>query len=159
MRKHRVSFEEATTAFGDPMAMNMLDPDHSLNEERFVLLGLSHRLRLLVVAYAERGTRTRLISAQNRPEKNGDSMKKEKIKHIARSEMDEDTMRPEYDFSKAARGVTAKRYAHGTNVVVLDLMWFRYSQTQQQLMKHYERWGGSSSASPGPKYVSVHHLT
>ena len=47
-------------------------------------------------------------------------MKKEKIKHIARSEMDEDTMRPEYDFSKAARGVTAKRYAHGTNVVVLD---------------------------------------
>ena len=47
-------------------------------------------------------------------------MKKEMIKHIARSEMDEDTMRPEYDFSKAARGVTAKRYAHGTNVVVLD---------------------------------------
>jgi uncharacterized protein len=64
LRKHRVSFEEATTAFGDPMAMNMLDPDHSLNEERFVLLGLSHRLRLLVVAYAERGTRTRLISAR-----------------------------------------------------------------------------------------------
>jgi hypothetical protein len=63
-RKHGVSFEEATTVFGDPMAMNMPDPDHSLNEERFVLLGLSHRLRLLVVAYAERGTRTRLISAR-----------------------------------------------------------------------------------------------
>jgi uncharacterized protein len=63
-RKHGVSFEEATTVFGDPLSMNMPDPDHSLNEERFVLLGLSHRLRLLVVAYAERGTRTRLISAR-----------------------------------------------------------------------------------------------
>lgn len=63
-RKHGVSFEEATTVFGDPMAMNMPDQDHSLTEERFVLLGLSHRLRLLVVAYAERGTRTRLISAR-----------------------------------------------------------------------------------------------
>ena len=64
LRKHGVSFEEATTVFGDPMAMNMPDPDHSLTEERFILLGLSHRLRLLVVAYAERGTRTRLISAR-----------------------------------------------------------------------------------------------
>lgn len=64
LRKHGVSFEEATTVFGDPLAMNMPDPDHSLNEERFVLLGLSHRLRLLVVSYAERGIRTRLISAR-----------------------------------------------------------------------------------------------
>lgn len=71
LRKHGVSFEEATTVFGDPMAMNMPDPDHSLTEERFVLLGLSHRLRLLVVAYAERGTRTGLISAReaNRKER------------------------------------------------------------------------------------------
>lgn len=64
LRKHGVSFEEATTVFGDSMAMNMPDPDHSLTEERFILLGLSHRLRLVVVAYAERGTRTRLISAR-----------------------------------------------------------------------------------------------
>jgi hypothetical protein len=47
-------------------------------------------------------------------------MKKERTKQIKRSEVDEDTMRPEYDFSKAVRGVTAKRYALGTNVVVLD---------------------------------------
>jgi hypothetical protein len=47
-------------------------------------------------------------------------MKKERTKQITRSEADEDTMRPEYDFSKAVRGVTAKRYALGTNVVVLD---------------------------------------
>jgi len=64
LRKHGVSFDEATTVFGDPLAMNMPDPDHSLQEERFVLLGLSQALRLLVVAYVERGTRTRLISAR-----------------------------------------------------------------------------------------------
>jgi len=64
LRKHGVSFEEATTVFGDLLAMNMPDPDHSLNDERFVLLGMSHRMRLLAVTYAERGTRTRLISAR-----------------------------------------------------------------------------------------------
>ena len=62
--KHGVSFEEATSVFGDPLAMNMPDPDHSLEENRFNLLGLSHKLRLLVVAYAERGRLTRLISAR-----------------------------------------------------------------------------------------------
>jgi uncharacterized protein len=50
--------------FGDPLAMNMQDPDHSLEEERYVLLGMSSGLRLLVVAYAERGNWTRLISAR-----------------------------------------------------------------------------------------------
>ena len=47
-------------------------------------------------------------------------MKKERTDQITRLDGDEDTMRPEYDFSKAERGVTAKRYALGTNVVVLD---------------------------------------
>jgi uncharacterized protein len=64
LQKHGVSFEEASTVFGDPLAMNMPDPDHSLQEERFILLGLSHRIRLLVVTYAERGIKTRLISAR-----------------------------------------------------------------------------------------------
>lgn len=64
LRKHRVSFEEATSVFGDALAMNMPDPDHSLDENRFILLGLSHKLRLLVVAYAERGRVTRIISAR-----------------------------------------------------------------------------------------------
>ena len=45
LRKHGVSFEEATTVFGDLLAMNMPDPDPPLNEERFVLLGMSHRTR------------------------------------------------------------------------------------------------------------------
>ncbi|MFB3787427.1 MAG: hypothetical protein ACE15F_13765 [bacterium] len=47
-------------------------------------------------------------------------MKKEPVNKTSPAHADEDTMRPEYDFSKAERGVTAKRYAHGTNVVVLD---------------------------------------
>lgn len=64
VRKHGVSFEEATSVFGDPLAMNKPDPDHSETENRFILLGRSDRYRLLVVAYAERPPRTRIISAR-----------------------------------------------------------------------------------------------
>ena len=46
-------------------------------------------------------------------------MKKDKTKH-KRTDADRDTMRPEYDFSKGVRGVTAQRYREGTNVIVLD---------------------------------------
>ena len=63
-RKHGVTFDEAATVFGDPLALLMADPDHSLDEERFLLLGMSNRRRLLVVAFAERPPRTRLISAR-----------------------------------------------------------------------------------------------
>lgn len=62
--KHGVSFEEGSTVFGDPLALNMPDPDHSIGEERFLLLGFSYKMRLLVVSYAERGRRTRLISVR-----------------------------------------------------------------------------------------------
>jgi uncharacterized protein len=64
LRQHEVSFEEASTVFGDPLAMLMADPDHSTDEERYLLLGLSARQSLLVVAFAERPPRTRLISAR-----------------------------------------------------------------------------------------------
>ena len=64
LRKHGVSFEEATTAFGDPVSITVPDPDHSITEERFLLLGLSHLGRLLVVAHSERGVTIRLISAR-----------------------------------------------------------------------------------------------
>ena len=63
-RKHGVSFDEATTAFADPFSLNMPDPSHSVSEQRFLVLGRSARARLLIVAYAERGPRTRLISAR-----------------------------------------------------------------------------------------------
>ena len=51
LRKHRVSFEEARTAFSDDNALLMADPEHSNDEERFVLLGLSSRLRALVICH------------------------------------------------------------------------------------------------------------
>jgi len=64
LRKHGVSFEEATTAFADPLAMNMPDPDHSEHEARYVVLGQSTQRRLIVVCYTERPPRTRLITAR-----------------------------------------------------------------------------------------------
>jgi uncharacterized DUF497 family protein len=64
LSKHGVSFAEAVTAFGDPLSMNMPNPDHSEGEERFIVLGMSDRYRLLVVSYTERPSRTRIISAR-----------------------------------------------------------------------------------------------
>jgi uncharacterized DUF497 family protein len=64
LSKHGVSFAEAITAFGDPMSMNMSDPDHSLDEHRFIVPGMSDRYRVLVVSYTERPPRTRIISAR-----------------------------------------------------------------------------------------------
>lgn len=64
VRKHGVTFDEASTVFGDPLNLLMADPDYSHDEERFVLLGMSNRRKLLLVAFAERPPRTRLISAR-----------------------------------------------------------------------------------------------
>jgi uncharacterized DUF497 family protein len=63
-RKHGVSFEEAATAFGDPLSLTVADPDHAADEERFLLLGQSERQRLLVVVHAEHGDEIRIISAR-----------------------------------------------------------------------------------------------
>ena len=63
-REHWVTFDEATEAFADPLSLNMPDSDHSQTEERYLVLGLSRRGRLLVVSYAERGSYTRIISAR-----------------------------------------------------------------------------------------------
>ena len=63
-QKHRVTFTEAATSFGDPLSVTIRDPDASAEEDRFVLLGLSTRRRLLVVVHVERGDTIRLISAR-----------------------------------------------------------------------------------------------
>ena len=63
-KKHGVSFEEGVTVFGDPLSMNMPDPDHSESEQRFIVIGLSDRYRPLVVCYAEIEEKTRIISAR-----------------------------------------------------------------------------------------------
>ncbi|MGO9274035.1 MAG: BrnT family toxin [Terriglobia bacterium] len=64
LAKHGVSFEEAATVFGDPLGRITSDLRHSVDEERFVLLGLSRRQRLLAVMFAERGEAIRVISAR-----------------------------------------------------------------------------------------------
>ena len=66
IRKHGVSFEEARTAFYDGNAIQFLDPDHSEDEDRFILLGTSFKLRIPVVCHCFRESETvvRIISAR-----------------------------------------------------------------------------------------------
>ena len=63
-RKHRVTFEEAATVFGDPLAITFEDPDHSKGENRYITFGLSIEKRLLVISHTERTDRARIISAR-----------------------------------------------------------------------------------------------
>ena len=63
-KKHGVSFHEASTVFGDPLAITFDDPDHSSGEERYLTFGFSSSGRLLVVSHTPRGERTRIISAR-----------------------------------------------------------------------------------------------
>ncbi len=79
LRKHGVSFEEASTAFGDPFSLTIDDPLHSEDEDRFVLIGVSNRNRLLVVVHTYRNDKIRLISARKatkREEKQYESYEK-----------------------------------------------------------------------------------
>jgi len=64
LAKHGVSFEEAVTAFSDPLSLTVFDPDHSVEEDRYVLQGVSSLGRLLVVAHTDRAARIRIISAR-----------------------------------------------------------------------------------------------
>lgn len=66
VRKHKVSFEEASTVFSDERALFLADPDHSDEEDRFILLGLSTMFRLLVVCHCYRANDEiiRIISAR-----------------------------------------------------------------------------------------------
>ena len=65
-KKHGISFEEAQTVFVDENALMIHDPDHSRDEDRFILLGLSASIRLMVVChcYRENGDVIRIISAR-----------------------------------------------------------------------------------------------
>jgi uncharacterized protein len=63
-RKHGVTFEEAATVFGNPLARIFPDPDHSSTQERELIIGHSTQERLLVVSFAERRGLIRLISAR-----------------------------------------------------------------------------------------------
>ena len=64
MKKHGVSFLEAATAFSDALSLTIEDPDHSENEDRFLLVGMSTDRRLLVVVHVVRDVCYRIISAR-----------------------------------------------------------------------------------------------
>ena len=64
LRKHGVSFDEATTVFGDPLTFTYSDPEHSVEEYRFLTFGHSSRGRLIVVSHTDRDDRIRPISAR-----------------------------------------------------------------------------------------------
>jgi len=63
-RKHGVSFHEAASVFGDPLAMTYQDPDHSTEEQRFITVGTSNAGRLLIVVHVDRGDRIRIINSR-----------------------------------------------------------------------------------------------
>jgi len=64
LKKHQVSFEEASTVFNDPLFITFLDVEHSVDEERYITVGLSKANRLLLIAHTERKGVTRIISAR-----------------------------------------------------------------------------------------------
>ena len=66
IKKHKVSFEEAKTVFFDDNARLIPDPEHSISEERFIILGITNKLRLLIVVHTYKGNNEtiRIISAR-----------------------------------------------------------------------------------------------
>ena len=70
LAKHGVSFPEAATVFGDPLAVTFSDPGHSDDEDRFVTFGHSEAGRLLIVSHTDREDRIRIISAQRASARN-----------------------------------------------------------------------------------------
>lgn len=64
LQKHNLSFVEAATVFFDPLSITIPDAVHSLDEQRFVITGLSYQRRLIVVVHVDRGDRIRIINAR-----------------------------------------------------------------------------------------------
>ncbi|MCI0362589.1 MAG: BrnT family toxin [Phycisphaerales bacterium] len=114
-RKHKVSFQEASTVFGDPLAITIPDPLHSSRiEDRFVTTGTSAQRRLLVVVHADREDIIRIISARKLTDAKDERMKKANRKRPKAEMLDH------YDFSGGVRGKYYARYSQGTNVVLLE---------------------------------------
>lgn len=64
LKTHQVSFAEAAAMFADPLAITVFDPDHSVDEDRYITVGASDRARILLVAHTDRDDRIRIISAR-----------------------------------------------------------------------------------------------
>jgi hypothetical protein len=110
--KHGISFEEAETVFADDHALLIADPDHSDNEDRFILLGISSSLRIMVVCHCYR-VQDDTLGAQGNP------------CWTERVHQEVENMRKEYDFSKAKRNPYAKRLKKQVTIR-LDEMTIQY---------------------------------
>ena len=64
LQKHGVSFAEAATVFGDPLSTTFPDPDHSIDESRFITIGLSTGGKIIILSHTDREERIRIISAR-----------------------------------------------------------------------------------------------
>jgi uncharacterized DUF497 family protein len=62
--KHQVSFEEAATVFNDLLSITFPDPDHSVGESRYIIIGMSRFGQILIVSHTDRGEKIRIISAR-----------------------------------------------------------------------------------------------
>jgi len=69
LSKHNISFDEAQTIFEDPYYIDFYDPDYSIDEHRYIIIGYSNRQRLLMLSYTEKNDRIRLISARETTQK------------------------------------------------------------------------------------------
>jgi len=78
LRKHKVSFSEASTVFEDRLSVTFPDEDHSLYENRYIIIGNSRKYRLLIVFFTERNNHIRLISARKANLKESRKYEKEK---------------------------------------------------------------------------------
>lgn len=63
-QKHGVDFEEAATVFGDYFSLTYPDREHSINEHRYIMIGISNKNRVLIISHAQRGETIRIISAR-----------------------------------------------------------------------------------------------
>lgn len=78
VEEHRITFEEAITIFDDPFFIIFKDPDHSIGEQRYIIIGESEQQHYLLVSYTERNSRTRIISARELTPKERKSHEKRK---------------------------------------------------------------------------------
>ena len=113
LRKHDVSFEEAAQIFGDPLLLTVSDREHSEREERFFSIGQSWAHRLIAVSHQESGNKFVLSAREKRRGGKRGDMRKAKS-------TDAPEMPAEIDFSGGERGRYAKRFAEGTNLVMLE---------------------------------------
>ena len=112
--KHGVGFEEASTVFGDLLSLTIPDPEHSRTEERYVTMGTTLQANCSLSSTQIEAIISALSARDAPANENAVVMKKASNKSAGKR------IRKEYDFSHGERGKYARRYAQGTNVVVLE---------------------------------------